>query len=120
MVTALRGGQSQWPFHPKGNAYNNPQDPNEWGIRVPLIVISPYVAQRGYISKAQRSQGAILNFVESVFSLPVNALGGDDLANGTDDLGDMFSFASPLPWQPLPTTFPTPVPGQYPTICPHS
>ena len=115
------GGQSQWPFHPKGNAYNNPQDPNEWGIRVPLIVISPYVAQRGYISTTQRSQGAILNFIESVFSLPQHALNGDDAANGADDLGDMFNFASPLPWQPLPTTFPTPAPGQYPpTICPHS
>jgi len=73
------------------------------------MVISPYVTKRGYISKTQRSQGAILNLVEDVFSLPPNALQGDDRANGSDDLGDMFDFSNAaLPWVPLPTTYTTP------------
>jgi phospholipase C len=109
---------SQWPFHPAHNGNNNPDDPNEWGFRVPLLVISPYVTKRGYVSTTQRSQGAILNFVEEVFSLPANALHGDDQANLSDDLGDMFNFSNtPLPWVPLPTTF-TPPPA-LPTSCPH-
>jgi hypothetical protein len=109
---------SPWPFHPKNNGYNNPDDPNEWGFRVPLIVISPYVTKRGYISAMQRSQGAILNFVEDVFSLRQNVLNGEDLANQGDDLGDMFNFSNtPLPWVPLPTTF-TPPPVSM-RGCPH-
>jgi phospholipase C len=69
-----------WPFHATPNPYGtptgNPQDPNEWGFRVPLIVISPYVKSRGYISSARISQGAILNFIETVFSLPLKRAGG--------------------------------------------
>jgi len=62
------------------------KDSSEWGIRVPLIVISPYVARRGYISPIQRSQGAILNFIEDVFSLPQHALNGRT-RRGTDRSG---------------------------------
>ena len=108
-----------WPFHPPNNGNNNPDDPNEWGFRVPLMVISPYVTARGYISGTQRSQGAILNLVESVFSLPPHALNGDDLANQADDLGDMFNLNNaPLPWVPLPTTYTVPPPGS--RGCPYS
>jgi phospholipase C len=101
-----------WPFHPAGNPYHNAQDPNEWGIRVPLIVISPYVkagayTAGGYISSQLRSQGAILNFIEQAFSLGPNVLHADDATNTTDDLGDMFDFGrqQPLAWSPLLTTF---------------
>jgi len=89
-----------WPFHPFPNPYGNLQDPNEWGFRVPLIVISPYVRSRGYISTSVRSQGAILNYVERTFGL--GSLGADDETNGTDDLGDMFDFShAPLPYVPV-------------------
>jgi hypothetical protein len=83
------------------------------------MVISPYVTARGYISGTQRSQGAILNLVESVFSLPPHALNGDDLANQADDLGDMFNLNNaPLPWVPLPTTYT--VPAANSRGCPYS
>jgi hypothetical protein len=89
-----------WPFHPFPNPYDNPQDPNEWGFRVPLIVISPYVRSRGYISPSVRSQGAILNYVEKTLGLP--SLEADDRTNGSDDLGDMFDFNhAPLPYVPV-------------------
>jgi hypothetical protein len=89
-----------WPFHPFPNPYDNPQDPNEWGFRVPLIVISPYVRSRGYVSTALRSQGAVLNYVERTFGL--GSLGADDQTNGIDDLGDMFDFEhAPLPYVPV-------------------
>jgi phospholipase C len=89
-----------FPVHPMPNPYNNPQDPNEWGFRVPLIVISPYVKSSGYISTNVRSQSAILNYVESTFNLP--SLGADDRTNGSDNLGDMFDFSrSPMPYVPV-------------------
>jgi phospholipase C len=93
-----------WPYHMTPNPYSAPpntgntSDPNEWGYRVPLIVISPY-AKTKYISTTLISQGAILNFIENVFSLGTNALNGDDLTNGTNDLTDMFDFSqSPISW----------------------
>ena len=84
------------------------------------MVISPWVTKRGYISQTQRSQGAILNLVEDVFSLPQWSLGGDDFANQLDDLGDMFNFSNntPLPWVPLPTTYT--VPAANSRGCPYS
>jgi phospholipase C len=102
---------SPWPYHPSPNVYghptSNPQDPNEWGFRVPMMVISPWIAKRGYISDTLRSQGAILNFIESTFDLGTNALKTDDLNNGNDDLADMFYFGrlTPLPWESISTPF---------------
>jgi hypothetical protein len=106
---------SPWPYHPTNspspNAYNNPEDPNEWGFRVPLIVISPWVTSQGYISTPPPtiSQGAILNFIEDTLGLPSHALMGDDLNNGPNDLGDIFDFSmsrpTTLPTVLLPTVF---------------
>lgn len=88
---------SPWPTHPDPapTPYNTTQDPNEWGFRVPLIVISPWVARFGDVSTTHRSQGAILNFVESTFGLA--SLNGDDLSNGADNLGDLFDFSQIRP-----------------------
>jgi hypothetical protein len=67
---------------------------------VPLIVISPYVTGRGYVSTKLRSQSAILNYVESTFGL--GSLSADDMSNGNDNLGDLFNFANaPLPYVPV-------------------
>jgi hypothetical protein len=89
-----------WPFHPTLNAYhNNPSDPGEWGFRVPLIAISPYVASRGFISRPNRSYSAILKYVEATFGLP--SLRTDDYYLN-DDLRDAFSFLhGPLPYVPV-------------------
>jgi phospholipase C len=117
---------SPWPYHPTSNPYSPPSpgiggnrmDPNEWGFRVPLIMISPYVKSKGYISSTLVSQGAILNFIETVFDLPTNALKGDDATNGSNDLTDMLNFSvSPTPWSELPTNF---TPGNNATCPPAS
>lgn len=102
-----------WPYHPPGNQYSpspvspgNPNDPNEWGFRVPMIMISPYVKSQGYISSTKQSQGSILNFIETIFGLPSHVLHGDDAANGTNDLTDMLNFSATIPPQSaLPTNF---------------
>ncbi len=100
---------SPWPFHhtPPPSPYNA-SNPNEWGFRVPLIVISPWVKQSNYVSSTKRSQGAILAFVEDTFGL--SSLNGDDQSN--DDLADMFNFSGvvPLPTASVLTRFsPQPV-----------
>jgi len=115
---------NSWPYHPPQNVYfdnwptNDDQDGNEWGFRVPVIIISPYVQQRGYISAAppqpgaQRSQSVILDYVESTFGLPPGALGTDDKYQTNDALKDVFNFnASPMAYTPVPGVTFTPPPG---------
>lgn len=57
------------------------------GVRVPLIIISPY-AKRGYVSHVQHEFGSILKFTETAFHLP--SLGTRDAIS--DDLSDCFDF----------------------------
>ncbi len=68
------------------------RDSYEYGLRVPLIVISPY-AKPAYISHVTHDFGSILKFVETVFNL-----GEIDPAVGyadsrSDDLSDCFDFS---------------------------
>jgi len=88
------------------NPYGDQTDPNEWGFRVPFIVVSPWVTNAGYVSHGPngtltnpvpRSQSAVLKFIEDTFGL--GSLGTDDAAN--DDLMDMFQFNKPLPFTPV-------------------
>jgi phospholipase C len=78
-----------------------PNDPYEFGMRVPLIVISPFVRQRGLIDHTPRNFTAILRFIESVYH--INAL--TDIDASTDDLMSMFDFGAgaPLPYMPVDT-----------------
>lgn len=56
------------------------------GVRVPMMVISPY-AKHGYISHVQYESTSVAKFIESVFGLP--ALGvADTRANNLDDCFD--------------------------------
>ena len=77
----------------------------EYGLRVPLIVVSPY-ARAKYISKMNHDFGSILKFIEKVFGL-----GEIDPAVGyadsrADDLSDCFDFnQTPLPFTPVPAPF---------------
>lgn len=76
----------------------------EYGLRVPLIVISAY-AKPAYISHVTHDFGSILKFVETAFSL-----GEIDPAVGyadsrSDDLSDCFNFNQvPLVFTPIPPT----------------
>jgi phospholipase C len=69
-----------------------------YGLRVPLIVISPY-AKPGYISHVNHDFGSILKFVEEVYGL--GSLGYAD--SFADDLSDCFDFGqAPLRFRTIP------------------
>ncbi len=61
------------------------------GIRVPLLVISPY-AKSGYVSHVQYEHGSILKFVEDQFGL-ARLSASDTRANSPE--GDCFDFSQP-------------------------
>jgi phospholipase C len=73
-------------------------DPYEYGFRVPLLVISPYVKSVGFIDHTPRDSTAIINFIATVFGeRPVRGLNAL-----TDDLTPMFDFTrKPLPYTPI-------------------
>ncbi len=105
------------PYHPNPNPYNMAQDANEWGFRVPFIVVSPFITKPGYVSSLSqlgfvRSQGAITSAIEDMFALPT--LGADDLtnqANNGDVLQDMIHMgAGTTPYRPVPV-------GSYQPTC---
>jgi phospholipase C len=76
---------------------SNPTDPYEYGFRVPLIAIGPYV-KPGYISHVPRDMTSILHFIEDDFG--VSSLGKLDAQ--TDDLFEMFNFSqTPTPFKPF-------------------
>lgn len=58
------------------------------GIRVPLLVISPY-AKKGYVSHVQYEHGSILRFIEDTFGLP--RLAASD-TRATSPAADCFEF----------------------------
>ncbi|MBV8196765.1 MAG: hypothetical protein JO263_01400, partial [Candidatus Eremiobacteraeota bacterium] len=72
-----------WYDHVKPPQYNS----YELGMRVPLIVISPY-AKTAYVSHKQHEFGSILKFTEEVFNL--GSLGTTDVRS--DNLADCFTF----------------------------
>jgi phospholipase C len=83
----------------------SPNDPYEYGFRVPLIAISAY-SRPAYVDHTERNYAAILGFIEHVFGLPsLNTRDAD-----TDDLSPMFQFTSlhPLPYVPIDTNGFTP------------
>ena len=75
-------------------------DPHGPGLRVPLIVVSPY-ARPGYISHVTHEFGSILHFAEETFNLP--SLGTTDAR--ADDLSDCFNFSqAPIPFTVIPAS----------------
>ncbi len=85
---------------------NPPLNSNEYGFRVPLIVISPY-AKAATVSHQQNDFGSILKFIEETFSLPttigqsVGVEYADSYALG--DLSDFFNFSqTPLKFTQIP------------------
>jgi phospholipase C len=70
----------------------------EYGFRVPMLVISPYIVKSGYISHNTHDFGSILKFIETTFNLP--SLGYADAP--ADDLSDFFTFSqSPMAFQAI-------------------
>ena len=85
----------QGTMHPA----SNPADPYEYGFRVPLIVISPYV-QAHMVDHTQRTFDSVMAYIEATFGL--GSVGQQDTT--TDDLSDMFNYGqTPLSFSPMPT-----------------
>ena len=86
-----------WYDHVAPQQYNS----YELGMRVPLLVISPY-SKQGYVSHVHYEFGSILKFIEQTFQLG-SMHTTDDRANG---LGDFFDFGSrPRPFKPIRTKY---------------
>jgi phospholipase C len=78
----------------------------EYGLRVPLIVVSPY-AKPGYISDQVNDFGSILKFIEGTFGVGNVAPGASpayaDATTNTFDLSDCFDFnQTPLTFHTIP------------------
>jgi phospholipase C len=80
---------------------------NRLGMRVPLVVVSPY-ARAGYVSSLTHSHTSVTRFIQALFDLP--AMTRRD-AN-SDALLDMFDFGCPAFARP-----PTCVPAAAPPGC---
>ena len=82
------------------------QNSYEYGFRVPLIVISPYV-KAAYISHQYNDFGSILKFIEETFSLPeVNPSVGYADSYSLGDLSDFFNYSqTPLPFTEIPADY---------------
>jgi len=77
----------------------------EYGLRVPLIVVSPY-AKPAYISHQVNDFGSILKFIEGNFGVSNVAPGVSppyaDATTFTGDLSDCFDFnQTPLTFQKI-------------------
>ena len=78
-----------------GGFYDHVPPPqlDDWGlgIRVPMMVISPY-AKHGHISHVPYESASVAKFIESIFQLP--PLGAAD--KRSSNLGDCFDFTQPI------------------------
>ena len=78
----------------------------EYGLRVPLIVVSPY-AKPAYVSHQVNDFGSILKFIEGTFALPSTVAPGAspayaDALSTTGDLSDCFDFSqTPLTFKTI-------------------
>jgi phospholipase C len=74
----------------------------EFGLRVPLIVISPY-AKPAYVSHQVNDFGSILKFIEKTFSIPeINPSVGYADSYALGDMSDCFDFnQTPLTFTPV-------------------
>jgi phospholipase C len=74
----------------------------EVGLRVPLIVISPY-AKAAYISHVHHDFGSVLRFIEANFGIGEIEKGVGYADAQSDDLADCFNFnQAPLTFRPIP------------------
>ena len=77
------------------------RDSYEYGLRVPLIVISPY-AKPAYVSHVTHDFGSILKFVETTFGLGEIDPTVHYADARSDDLSDCFDFnQTPLVFTPI-------------------
>jgi phospholipase C len=85
-----------------GSDVGTPGTFNQYGFRVPFVVVSPY-AKKAYVSHNIYSHTSIIRFIEAKFTLP--ALTGRD-AN-SDAFSDLFDWSNPPFMTPPTFTQPT-------------
>jgi phospholipase C len=91
------GWYDHYLFGTNGHPAKSPTDPFEYGLRVPLIAIGPYV-RPGLMSHTPRDSTSILHFVEDNFGLASL----NKLDQQTDDLSELFDFTqNPNPFNPF-------------------
>jgi phospholipase C len=98
------------PILKDNHKYQNQYD-YQLGFRVPLIVVSAYSPQTGYINNELNDFGSILRAIEGIFDLP----GGEGALNFADarahtDLNNFFNF-NQLPT--IYTTIPAPLQADF-------
>ena len=72
------------------------------GIRVPLIVVSPY-AKKGHVSHIKYEFGSVLKFIEYRYGL-AHLAASDTRANGLEK--DCFNFSqAPRKFNPIPSIY---------------
>lgn len=78
-----------WYDHvPYTHPSSNPNDPYEYGLRVPLLAIGPF-ARSNFVDHTPRDFSAIPHFIEDVYGL--QSL--NQLDSQTDDLFSLFDFS---------------------------
>jgi|HubBroStandDraft_6_1064221.scaffolds.fasta_scaffold05195_6 phospholipase C len=102
------------------NPLGNPSDPNNYGYRVPMLVISPF-SKAGVIDTVPKTQSAILTFIEAVFHL--GTLGDTDLIQYSKDnllSGSVFNFnQAPIVYKQEPLQPGAPSFGSSSQTCPN-
>jgi phospholipase C len=96
MLSALIGGPD-WSstaafitYDDCGCFYDHVPPPNGWGIRVPMVIVSPY-AKPAFTDSTPADFSSLLAFTEHVFGLP--ALSSRD--GNVYDFANAFNFTSP-------------------------
>jgi phospholipase C len=81
---------------------NSPSDPYEYGLRVPLLAISPYAKGPHYVGHEQRDFSSIARFIEGVYGL--STLDNLNMLDSqTDDLFGLFNFGGARSCTPIST-----------------
>jgi phospholipase C len=92
-----------WYDHEPPTILAQPQGDYQYGLRVPLVVVSAYTPA-GYIDNGRHDFGSMVNFVENNFGVEMGILGFADARAGSDDLAGFFDLTSaPRPFAAIPT-----------------
>jgi len=107
----MQGPSEQWDstvifvtWDEWGGFYDHimPPQVDQWGfgIRVPMLIISPYPAQQGYVTHTTYEFSSVVKFIEEVFSLPYLTQRDQNANDTTDSFNFDQSPQAPLYLQP--------------------
>ena len=92
-----------WYDHEPPTILAQPEGDYQYGLRVPLIVISAYT-RAGYIDNGRHDFGSMINFAENNFGVATGILGFADARADGDDLSGFFDLSTtPRPFVTIPS-----------------